>query len=308
MHPDSIMDRVGGFFGKGKWKIYTAGVLLATVGLTSVHTVDTTERGVVSRFSDFNRIQQPGLNFKMPFVEGVTRFPTDVQTIELGGNGGKEEGLETFTKDSQPIYHNLTVDYQLPSDPAKLENIYRNHQDYKVKLTKLVIDRLKGAIGQYDATTIALKRNEMTQAARDRISAEAQRLYGITVLDVKIPNYSFEPKFQEAVNAAARKKQEEQAARNQQEVDRINAENQVIRAQGAADAARKTADANSYRITQEGTANAAAIRAQSEALRENPQALVELERARKWNGQLPNQLLGTAPIPFFNTTPGARPN
>lgn len=307
---EDVMDRVAGFFGKGKWKIYTAGALMAVTGFSSMYTVDGTERAVVTRFSDFARVEQPGLKFKMPFVEGVQRFPIGVKTINIGGNGSKEEGLETFTRDSQPIWLNMSVDYQLPTDPKKLENIYRNHPDYEQKMNRLVIDRAKAAIGQYEATVIAANRNEMTAAARDRIAKEAERLYGINVTDVKIANYTFEPSFQHEVNAAAQKKQQEQAAKNQQEIDKITAQNAKIKAEGEANAAiesarggaeskKLAADAEAYRVAQEGKAQAASIREQADALRSNPN-FVDLERARRWNGTVPSTVMGNGAIPFVN--------
>lgn len=50
-----------------------------------------------------------------------------------------------------------------------------------------------------------------------------------------------------------------------------------------------------------GLAEAEAIREKSKALAQNAK-LVELTKAEKWNGELPQNIYGSAPVPFLDLT------
>ena len=69
-------------------------------------------------------------------------------------------------------------------------------------------------------------------------------------------------------------------------------------AAGAADARLLQATAEAKAIQLQGEAQAAAIRAQADALKANSN-LVELRRAERWDGKLPVNVYGSAPIPFM---------
>lgn len=55
------------------------GALLFVVIFTSFFTVDPEEVGIVTRFGEFTRTAQPGLNFKVPLVEQVQYVPVERQ-------------------------------------------------------------------------------------------------------------------------------------------------------------------------------------------------------------------------------------
>ena len=75
--------RFRSFFSK--WK-YIALVVLGIVLLTtSSFTVETEEVGVITRFGEFNREVEPGLKFKIPFIEKVYFVPVErQQKVEFG--------------------------------------------------------------------------------------------------------------------------------------------------------------------------------------------------------------------------------
>jgi uncharacterized membrane protein YqiK len=70
-------------------------------------------------------------------------------------------------------------------------------------------------------------------------------------------------------------------------------------AKGAADARLAQATAEAKAIQLQGEAQARAIQAQAEALKANPD-LVSLRKAERWDGKLPTNMYGSAPIPFLN--------
>jgi regulator of protease activity HflC (stomatin/prohibitin superfamily) len=93
------------------------------------------------------------------------------------------------------------------------------------------------------------------------------------------------------------------------------AQGQKIRAEGEANAARETArgkaDGELLLATAQakgkelvGLAEAKALEAQGQAIRSND-ALIQLEFAKRWSGNLPVNMYASTPLPFLNLTPGA---
>lgn len=55
------------------------GVLVLVVAFSSFFTINPEEVGIVTRFGEFTRTTQPGLNFKAPFIEEVRKVPIERQ-------------------------------------------------------------------------------------------------------------------------------------------------------------------------------------------------------------------------------------
>jgi membrane protease subunit HflK len=85
------------FGGIGKLLIIIAIVILAQVVYSSFYTIKPGERGVVLRFGKYSRTASPGLNFKIPLIDTVTKV--DIETVR------KEEfGFRTKVPARQTVY------------------------------------------------------------------------------------------------------------------------------------------------------------------------------------------------------------
>lgn len=71
------------------------GVLIIAVLYLSVFQVNPEEVGVVTRFGDFERTVEPGLNFKIPIVEAVEIVPVERQLKEEFGFRTAQAGVQT---------------------------------------------------------------------------------------------------------------------------------------------------------------------------------------------------------------------
>lgn len=76
-------------------RVIIAAVILIMVVTSSFFTVGPEEIGVVIRFGRFDRNVQPGLNFKMPFVEQVFKVPVERQLKQEFGFRTASPGVET---------------------------------------------------------------------------------------------------------------------------------------------------------------------------------------------------------------------
>ena len=67
------------------------------LGYSSFYTIDASENGVVLRFGKFNSIEEPGLHFKIPFVD-------EVYIVEVTQIKKEEFGFQTLESDVKTRY------------------------------------------------------------------------------------------------------------------------------------------------------------------------------------------------------------
>jgi regulator of protease activity HflC (stomatin/prohibitin superfamily) len=276
-------------------------LVLAAVFFMTYFTVDQNEMTVVTRFGHLEYVADPGLHFKVPFVNATTPYRTDIQDLR------PDKGVNTYTVDNQEVDVVFTVFFRIP--PDKVAYIYTNNRDYRQRLFSLTIDRLKAAMGQVNVQSVAEKRGELRDAIKATLVHDASAL-GVEITDFQLTDMQYTDAFRQAVNNAAVQKAnieaveyQRQQAEKQAATAKIAAEGQAnavrAKAAGDADARLLQAAAEAKAIELQGAANAKAIQLQAEALKANPD-LVELRRAERWNGVLPTAVYGSAPIPFLN--------
>jgi regulator of protease activity HflC (stomatin/prohibitin superfamily) len=287
-------------------KLIGAGIialLLCVVFLMTYFTVDQNEMAVVTRFGHLEYVADPGLHFKMPFVNSVTDYRTDIQDLH------PNERVNTYTVDNQEVDVLFTIFFRI--SPDKVSYIYANNRDYRSRLFAMTVDRLKAAMGQVNVQSVAEKRGELRDVIKATITRDAAPL-GVTVTDFQLTDLQYTEAFRNAVNNAAVQKANVESFEYQRQQAEKTALTAKIDAEGKANAVREaakgSADARLLQATAEakaiqlqGEAQAAAILAQTNALKANT-ALVDLRKAERWDGKLPTAIYAGAPIPFLNAT------
>jgi regulator of protease activity HflC (stomatin/prohibitin superfamily) len=284
-----------------------AGVLFLILLSMAFFTVDQNQMTVVTRFGELEYVADPGLHFKLPFVNATTSYRTDIQEIH------PEKPVNTYTVDNQEVDVMFTIFYRVP--PNRVAFIFSSNRDYQSRILSLAVDRLKAAMGQVNVQIVAEKRGELRDNIKVILVRDMAPL-GVEITDFQLTDMQYTQSFRQAVNNAAVQKAniesveyQRQQAEKQALTARIEAEGkanaQRAAAAGAADARLLQAQAEAKAIQLQGEAQAAAIRAQAEALKTNPN-LVELRRAERWDGKLPTNIYGSAPIPFLSVPVGEK--
>lgn len=269
----------------------------------SYFTVSPSEVGVIVRFGKIESTVGSGFHLKIPFVESVESFPTSLQSFTM-------DKINTYTVDNQEVDVTFTVVYKV--DVSQAAQILQNLPDYQTRLQTLAVDRFKSEAGKVSTTDIAAKRGDLAKATLDRIHADAKSLFNLDVIDFQINNFDYTPAFRQAVDQAAIAKTKVAQAEQQRDQATVDADRIKIAAIGNANSVREaargdadsklliaTAQAQATKLA--GDAEASAIQAKAQALKANDE-LVEFEKAQRWNGQLPTNMYGSAPIPFLNLT------
>lgn len=273
--------------------------IIAVLGVVfffmTYYTVAEYERGVLTRFGQIQSVEGPGLHFKMPFVNSITFYRTDIQA------SATKQPINTYTIDNQEVDVMFTIHFRLT--PDKIEFVYRNAQDYQPRLEAMAIDRLKAEMGKVNVAHVAEKRGAIRDAIKNAIATDALEKYGVTVVDFQLTNLEYTKSFKQAVEAAAAAKANVETREQERQQALLTAERMRVEAKGKADSYLFEREAEAKGIKLKGEAEAAAIKARADALASNAQ-LVELEKAQRWDGKLPSQIFAGAPIPFINIDKG----
>jgi regulator of protease activity HflC (stomatin/prohibitin superfamily) len=267
------------------------------------YTVSETERAVVTRFGAFSHVAGPGFHLKLPLIDTVHEYNVTQQSVRV-------DDSETYTIDNQVVLVDMVVNYEIPD--AGVERIYREVPDFARRLSALAVDRMKQSFGRRNIADVPQQRGQIAREILDVVQQQAQELLGLRVIDLQLTDLQYTPAYRQAVDLAAVAKAQVETAEQQRRQAEVVGQTQVIqaraaanqaieRARGEAESRLAIAQAEARSIQLRGEAEAASIAAQARALGENP-LLVALEQARKWNGQLPQQILGTAPVPFMPVT------
>ena len=254
-------------------------ILLLILGFSSTYTISEGYIGVKYRFGKIVADDlQPGLNFKLPLVETVSRVDIREQIYE--------SSTSAYTRDTQTV-ENLQFKLNYYYDQSQLSNIIRNIGIGNVE-SKLVIPQLmsivKNEIGQFRAEELIQNRTVVQENIEDKIG-ESLRQDGIIVTAFALENVDFEDGFEEAVRAKVVAEQDALKMQNKTKETEELARQTVIQAEAEAESQKIEADAQAYNI-----------QVIQEQLNASPQYL-EYQKIQKWNGQFP-QVMGDGVNPF----------
>lgn len=210
----------------------------------------------------------PDLYFYNPVSSSIFEIEVREQKIEIE--------TQAFTSDTQTVTVTLAITY-FP-EPANIGAIYSQfgkNWDEKIVMPA-VIGSLKDSIGLFRADDLVSKREQVKNKAFSEIK-ETLLTRSINVTRLDITNLDFEDAYEKAVEAKVTAVQRAQEAKNKTVEVEEQSKQTILRAK---------AEAESMRI-------------RSQALSQN-KSLVEYEAVQKWNGVLPQYILGGGAMPFIN--------
>lgn len=279
--------------------IAAIGMIIA--GFSATYIVDEGHVGVVTKWGKAVAQEDPaGLSFKAPIGTSIVEF--DVRERRLA------EEMAAATANQLPI--SATVTYSWRMDPARVLEVYKSYGSPERFEANIIAPRLrqaaKAGLSQYQASALIQDRTSVANAIMASLQ-EALEPYPAISASLQIENVTLPPRYLEAV--MAKEEAREAAAKEQYNLEKQKLESQreVQTAEAQRDAARARADGEAYRIREEakaeadsirdiGEAQAEAISAQQKAIANNP-LIIDYEKARRWDGQMPSTMLGAGESP-----------
>lgn len=216
-----------------------AGVIAAVVvllGLNAVVIINPGQAGVLSILgSAQDGALLEGLHFKAPFVSVVDIYDVTVQKFEVPG--------ESSTRDLQDLSARFAINFRL--DPTQVVDIRRKQGTLGNIVSKIIApqtqESFKIAAARRTAEEIITRRTELKEDF-DRALAERLDKYGIVVLDTSVIDLKFSQEFAKAVEEKQVAEQRAQRAVYVAQEAAQDAQAEINRAKGKAEAQRLLAE------------------------------------------------------------------
>jgi len=219
-------------------------LLIFIVAATSIRIVSPYQKGVVERLGRYHHTAQPGLNFVMPFIDTMRKVDMREQVVDV-------QPQEVITKDNVVVTVDAIVYYEA-TDPVKLTY---NVADFYSASTKLAQTNLRNVIGETELDE-ALTSREMINAKLRTVLDDATDKWGVRVVRVEIKRIDPPTDVTAAMHRQMKAEREKRA--NILEAEGFR-QSRILNAEGEAEAVKRVADAQRYKVEVEAAGQAQAI-------------------------------------------------
>lgn len=241
--------------------IVAAVVVLLMMGLSPFFVVDLTETAIVVRLGKpVNTITEPGLKFKVPFIEEVTFFDKRLLDYDVPPQ-------DVITLDKKTIRIDNYGKWKI-RDPLKVYEAFRSQQRALNRLDDIIYSELRVELGKHTLTEIvSLNRNELMAKVTEAASAKASP-YGIDIVDIRIKRADLPDQNEKAVFARMQAEREREA-----KLYRSQGSEEAQKIRSSAEKEREILLATADKASQElmGDGDAAAFAIFSEAYKQDPE-------------------------------------
>ena len=197
------------------------------ITLSAAFIVDQREQALVLQFGDPKRvIQEPGLNFKIPFIQQTVRF--DKRLLDF--DNAPEE---VIASDQKRLVVDAFARYHI-TDPLKFYQTVGTEMALRPRLGSVLNSTLRQVLGTVPLQqVVSEKRGALMLEIRDIVRTEAAR-FGIRVEDVRIKRADLPAQNSEAIYRRMQTERQQEAAE--------------LRAKGAEEAQKIRAEANRQKV------------------------------------------------------------
>ena len=273
-------------------KTIITAVIATTLFFSSVYTVNEGHIGIVKRFSEAKEQVNPGLHFKVPFIDSVEEI--EVRTRK------NEERMASSTKEQMPVTVVVSVNWTV--DKTAALELFRQYGGLTQFESRILDPRFRSAtkdvIPRYDAEKLIQDRASAIQAIELNF-IEEMKDFPVTVDNIQIENIQLPAKYLTSIETKQTEKNLADAEKHKLARQNLEAQRDVNTAKAKADGIKLVAIAEAESIRIKGLAEAEAITAKAKALGNNP-LIIKLTEAQNWDGKLPATILGSSNMPILD--------
>lgn len=260
----------------GKVAGIVAGVILVVIiAFNSAYQIGEQEQAVLITFGQAAPVTEPGLHFKIPFIQQVKKVNTTIQGFSIGydpsTNQPNEDESLMITSDYNFVNVDFFVEYRF-ADPVKA--VFASSEPINI-LKNVSMSCIRTVIGSYPVDDVLTTgKNEIQAAIKEMILArlEAQdigiQLVNVTIQDSEPPT----AEVMEAFKAVETAKQGKETALNNANKYRNE---QIPSAEAQADSIIQIAEGQKTSRINEATAQVARFNAMYEEYIKNPNVTKE---------------------------------
>ena len=158
--------------------VVVALILAAASG--SLFTVNQTQQALVLQFGEPKRtIQEPGLAFKLPFIQDVTYYEKRVLSLI------PQDAEEVILADQKRLQVDAYARYRI-ENPLLFYQTVRNERGARGRLEAIIDSSVRRALGRETLASILTgQRNDITRSIGEEVNASVSSL-GIKIIDVRL--------------------------------------------------------------------------------------------------------------------------
>ena len=156
------------------------GAVLVVGAFSSFFTVNQTQQALVLQFGAPKRpIQEPGLAFKLPFIQDVTYYEKRVLSLI------PQDAEEVILSDQKRLQVDAYARYRI-EDPLLFYQTVRDERGARGRLEAIIDSSVRRALGSETLASILTgQRNDITRSIGEEVNASVSSL-GIQIIDVRL--------------------------------------------------------------------------------------------------------------------------
>jgi len=192
-------------------------IVAILMSFSSAYTINEQEQAVLTTFGVAKTVAEPGLHFKIPFIQKVQKVNTTINGFSIGydtaSNETAEEEAVMITSDFNFVDVDFFVEYKV-IDPVKA--VYASQEPVSI-LNNLAQSCIRTVIGSYDVDSVLTTgKNEIQSVIKEKI-LEQLDFYDIGIQLISITIQDSEPptkEVMESFKAVETAKQDKETAIN----------------------------------------------------------------------------------------------
>ncbi len=207
-------------------------ILVIAFILSGFFVVQQQTNAIVERFGKFNRIAQPGLNWRIPLVDRIVdRVNLRIQQLDVQ--------VETKTKDN--VFVKIVVSVQYYASPENVYKAYYLLNNPGRQITSFVFDVVRARVPALLLDEVFEKKDEIADAVKSELSSTMDD-FGYNILKALVTDIDPDPQVKAAMNEINASQRLRVAAAEKAEAEKIikvkaaeaEAESKVLQGQGIA--------------------------------------------------------------------------
>ena len=235
-------------------------IFLVMLGVSPFYIVDLTQTAIVVKLGAPQRtITEPGLKWKIPFLEEVTYFDKRLLDYDVPAR-------EVITQDKKTILIDNFAKWRIV-DPLKVYQAFQTQRGALQRLDDIIYSELRVELGRHDLDEIVSTNRLLIMSTVTKKSNDKASPYGLMVQDVRIKRADLPEQNEKTI--FARMQAERQRIAKQY---RAEGEEEAQKIRSAAERDREILLADAYKTSQElrGEGEAKAFKAYADAYQQDP--------------------------------------
>lgn len=188
------------------------GIVVLVLGIgaySATFTVHQTQQAIVLQFGKpVSSVTEPGLHFKLPFVQDVAYVDKRILNVD-------PPGQTIVLRGNLRIVVDAFVRYRVTNALRFIQTV-QTESNLDARLAPIINDAVRGVLGEVTlADVLSTRRGQLMERIRSQVNAQVQAAstdFGIVIVDLRIGRADLAPEVSESVYQRMRAERERDAA------------------------------------------------------------------------------------------------